>query len=102
VGITKFACEQLTDITYIELPAIGKKVEKGKSFGVIESVKSANDLYAPVSGEVVAVNKAVVDAPDQIGVDPFGAGWMVKLKVAAPDTAGLLSLADYQKQTASH
>ncbi len=102
VGISRFACEALTDITYIELPAVGKQVEKGKAFGVIESVKSANDLYAPVAGEVVAVNKAVADDPAGIAADPYGKGWMIRLKTAAtPADAGLKNKAQYDAQTAA-
>ena len=102
VGISRFACEELTDITYIELPAVGKHVEKGKTFGVIESVKSANDLYAPVSGEVVAVNLAVANDPAGIAADPYGKGWMVKLKTTAtPATAGLKNKAQYDAQVAA-
>jgi glycine cleavage system H protein len=102
VGITRFAVEQLTDITYIELPKVGKKVEKGKPFGVVESVKSANDLYAPVGGEIIEVNAKVASDPGSLGADPYGAGWMVKIRVAAPaDTSGLLSKAGYDKQIAA-
>jgi glycine cleavage system H protein len=102
VGITRFAVEQLTDVTYVELPAVGKTVTKGKSFGVIESVKSANDLYAPVSGEVVAVNNAVSDNPASIAADPYGAGWMIRIKTTgAPDLSGLLKKDAYDAQTAA-
>jgi glycine cleavage system H protein len=102
VGITRFAVEQLTDVTYVELPAKGKALVKDKSFGVIESVKSANDLYAPVSGEVVDVNSKVVDDPAGIGADPYGSGWMIKIRVqGAPDLSGLLKKAEYDAQTAA-
>ena len=103
VGITRFAVEQLTDVTYVELPPVGRAVTKGKPFGVIESVKSANDLYAPVSGEVIAVNAAVADDPASISADPYGAGWMIKIRTSAdPDLGGLMKKADYDAQTAAN
>lgn len=102
VGISRFAVEQLTDVTYVELPPVGRAVTKGKSFGVVESVKSANDLYAPVSGEVIEVNANVADDPASIGADPYGAGWMIKIKAAGtPDLSGLMNKADYDAQTAA-
>jgi glycine cleavage system H protein len=102
VGITRFAVEQLTDVTYVELPPVGRAVTKGKSFGVIESVKSANDLYAPVTGEVIAVNNKVADDPSSIGADPYGAGWMIKIRaMGSPDVSGLLSKTQYDQQTAA-
>lgn len=90
VGISRFAVEQLTDVTYVELPPVGRAVTKGKSFGVVESVKSANDLYAPVSGEVIEVNANVADDPASIGADPYGAGWMIKVKVGKDSGADKL------------
>lgn len=102
VGITRFAVEQLTDVTYVELPPVGRAVTKGKPFGVIESVKSANDLYAPVSGEVVEVNTRVADDPASIASDPYGEGWMIKIRTSAkPDLGGLMKKADYDAQTAA-
>ena len=102
IGITRFAVEQLTDITYVELPTVGKKLEKGKSFGVIESVKSANDLYAPISGEVVEVNKKVADNPAILSSDPYVHGWMIKIRpTGSPDLTGLKNKSDYDRQTAS-
>ncbi len=80
VGITDFAQHSLTDIVFVELPKVGVKLEQGKPFGVVESVKSASDLYAPISGEVVEVNKAVIDAPETVNSDPYGKGWMIVLK----------------------
>jgi glycine cleavage system H protein len=101
VGITQFAADQLTDITYIELPDVGKKVSAGGTFGVIESVKSANDLYSPVAGEVVAVNSKLPNDTSAINSDPYGKGWMVKIKVA-PGTKldNLMTPEQYQKQIA--
>jgi glycine cleavage system H protein len=101
VGITQFAVDQLTDVTNLELPKPGKKVESGKPFGEIESVKAVFDLNAPVSGEVVEVNTAVAADPGLINQDPYGKGWMIKIKVAAGTTlAHLMDLAQYQKQLA--
>src|ERR671938_1239866 len=84
VGITAFAQDQLGDIVYVELPKVGDRVEAGQAFGVIESVKTASDLYAPVSGEVVEVNAELVDQPQTVNDDPFNAGWMIKLRADDP------------------
>lgn len=84
VGISDHAQEELTDVVYLELPAIGRVVIKGEAFAVIESVKAANDIYAPVSGEIVEVNSALAEAPEAINEDPYGAGWMVKIKLSDP------------------
>jgi|SRR5689334_6767476 glycine cleavage system H protein len=82
VGITDFAQHSLTDIVFVELPKVGAKLEQGKVFGVVESVKSASDLYSPVTGEVVEVNKGVVDAPETVNKDPYGKGWMLVVKTS--------------------
>jgi glycine cleavage system H protein len=101
VGITQFAADQLTDITYIELPDVGKKVTARGTFGVIESVKSANDLYSPVAGEVVAANVKLPADTSVINSDPYGKGWMIKVKVAPGTTLGhMMTLEQYQKQIA--
>lgn len=81
VGITDHAAEQLGDVVYVELPAVGTSRTAGEQMGEIESTKSVGELFAPIEGEVVAINDAVVDAPDTVNQDPFGAGWLVKLKV---------------------
>src|ERR671924_1468694 len=81
VGITDYAQSQLGDVVYVELPAIGKKVEKGKEAAVVESVKAASEVYAPVSGEVVAVNDALAGAPGTVNEDPAGRGWFFKLRL---------------------
>ncbi|MDM7887135.1 MULTISPECIES: glycine cleavage system protein GcvH [Curtobacterium] len=81
VGITDHAAEQLGDVVYVELPAVGTTTTAGAQMGEIESTKSVGELFAPIEGEVVAINDAVVDAPDTVNQDPFGAGWLVKLKV---------------------
>lgn len=101
VGITKFAVEQLTDVTNLELPKVGKKLEGGKPFGEIESVKAVFDLYSPVSGDVIEVNTAVANDPGLVNQDPYGKGWMIKIKVAAGVTlAHLMDLPTYEKQLA--
>src|SRR5688572_9634256 len=82
VGITQYAIEQLSDVTYIELPRVGKAVARSGTFGVIESVKSANDLYSPVAGEVAEVNKALESDPTLVSQDCYGTGWIIKLRVA--------------------
>jgi len=102
VGITKFAVEQLTDVTHVELSPVGRAVTAGKPFGEVESVKSVNDLYAPVSGEIVAVNDALAADPSRVTNDPFTAGWMVKIRVKTGTTLDhLLTLDAYNKQVAS-
>jgi glycine cleavage system H protein len=102
VGITQFAADQMTDVTYIELPDVGTPVTAGSPFGVIESVKSANDLYAPVSGEVVAVNGKLTADTSPINSDPYGQGWMVKVRLAPGATLDhLMTLEKYQEQIAS-
>ena len=102
VGITKFAVEQLTDVVYIELPDTGDNVFAGDSFGEIESVKAVSDLYSPVDGEVSAINEALVTDPSPIAKDPYGKGWMVKIKVERGSNLNkLLSLEQYEKQIAS-
>jgi glycine cleavage system H protein len=100
VGITAFAQDQLGDIVYVELPKVGDRVEAGSTFGVIESVKTASDLYAPVTGEVVEVNSALVDQPQAVNDDPYQNGWMIKIKVADPTQVdGLLTAEQYSAQT---
>ncbi|PYY38176.1 MULTISPECIES: glycine cleavage system protein GcvH [unclassified Curtobacterium] len=81
VGITDHAAEQLGDVVYVELPAVGTTTTAGEQLGEIESTKSVGELFAPIEGEVVEVNEAVVATPDTVNHDPFGAGWLVKLKV---------------------
>src|SRR5262245_63687786 len=95
LGITKFAVEQLTDVVYIELPDVGDHVFAGESFGEIESVKAVSDLYAPVNGEVVEINKEILDDPTAVAEDPFGKGWMIKIKPEAGQNLDkLMTLAD--------
>ncbi len=97
VGITDFAQDALGDIVYVELPKIGQALTAGKECAVIESVKAASDIYAPVSGEVVAINESLSDTPESVNTDAFGA-WLFKVKPAnAADADALLSAADYVK-----
>lgn len=98
VGITTYAQEQLGDVVFVELPEIGKQVEKGKELAVVESVKAASEVYAPVSGEVVEVNSALTDAPATVNEDALGKGWFAKLKIADKGQfAGLMDEAAYKK-----
>jgi len=102
VGLTKFAVEQLTDVIYIELPDVGEPTSTGDSFGEIESVKSVNDLYAPVDGEVIAVNPQLEADPSLTSKDPYGEGWLVKIKLDQGATLDHLMTAEqYQKQIAA-
>lgn len=98
VGITHHAQHELGDVVFVELPKPGARVESGQTFGTIESVKAVSDLYAPVSGEIVEVNDALVDRPEIVNEDPHGAAWMVRIKLADLNQASaLMSAADYQK-----
>ncbi|MBI2755570.1 MAG: glycine cleavage system protein GcvH [Chloroflexi bacterium] len=98
VGITSFAQEQLGDIVYVELPKVGDRIEAGQPFGVVESVKTASDLYAPVSGEVLEVNAALVDEPQIVNDDPYQGGWMIRVKAEGTPSEGLLSAEQYADQ----
>ncbi len=84
VGITAFAAEKLGDVVFVELPEAGRQVKKEGEMAVVESVKAASDVYAPVAGEVIEVNSALVDTPETVNADPEGAGWFCKLKIADP------------------
>jgi glycine cleavage system H protein len=97
VGISDFAIHALTDLVHIELPEPGHKVQAGKPFGEVESVKAVSDLYSPVDGEVIEVNKAVAQNLDSLTHDPYGAGWLVKIRVQAVPSE-LLDYATYKKQ----
>jgi glycine cleavage system H protein len=102
VGITAFAVEQLTEPTFIELPAVGKTLAAGKAFGIIESVKSTSDLNSPVSGEVVERNDGLTSDLAPVNDDPFGRGWMLKLRLAPGAMLDhLLTAAQYDEQLAS-
>ena len=98
IGITDYAQEMLTDIVFVELPAIGKKVAKSDPVAVVESVKSVSDVYAPVSGEVIDVNKKLENTPELINQDAFGEGWIAKIRLSdAGELKSLLSAADYEQ-----
>lgn len=94
VGITRYAADELGDVVFVELPHVGRVLTRGETFGVIESVKTASDLYAPVAGEVVAVNDALAGAPELINSDPYADGWIVRLRLTDPSEAELLKDAD--------
>ncbi len=96
VGITEYAATQLGDIVFVELPAVGRSVAQFAAFGVVESVKAVSDLFAPLTGEITAANEALAGSPELVNSDPHGEGWMVRLKLAAPDELGeLLDAAAY-------
>ena len=98
VGITGYATDQLGDVVFVELPEVGRKLEVGKPFGVVEAVKTVSDLYAPLAGEVVEVNAGLGEDPAVVNREPYGAGWMVRIKPADPAAfRALLSSADYAK-----
>lgn len=97
VGITDYAQGELGDIVFLDLPAKGKKVGAHEVFGTIEAVKAVSELYSPMAGEVVEVNGKLDGEPALVNTDPYGDGWMIKLKVSAADLAGLMSAADYAK-----
>jgi glycine cleavage system H protein len=97
IGITDYAQTQLGDVVYIELPAVGRRVEKGKEAAVVESVKAASEVYAPVSGEVIAINEALSGEPGKVNADPMGEGWFVKVRIAnAKELDELMDESEYQ------
>ena len=101
VGVTAFAAGQLGDVVYVELPEVGRTVAKGEGFAVVESVKAASDVYAPVSGEVTAVNEALAGAPETVNADAQGAGWFLRLRLSDPGQLdGLMDQAAYDAFTA--
>jgi len=100
VGITDFAQDALGDIVFVSLPAVGTTVATGDVIGEIESTKSVSELYAPVAGEVVAVNEALADAPERLNQDPYGEGWVCEVVASEPDpTMGLMDAAAYRALT---
>lgn len=101
VGITDFAQAQLGDVVFLELPNPGRKLEAGESFGVVESVKAASDLYSPVSGRVTAVNDKLASKPELINSEPYGEGWIMKLELSGELPGGLMDEAAYKKSTES-
>jgi glycine cleavage system H protein len=103
VGITDYAQGELGDIVFLDLPRVGSRAEKMKPFGSVEAVKTVSDLYAPLTGKIVAVNESLVSAPDLVNKDPYGKGWMVHIELDDPtDAAVLLSSDDYKKLIGLH
>ena len=102
VGITAYAADELGDIVFVELPEIGRTLQKEEAFGVIESVKTASDLYAPVAGEVIAVNDGLGGEPELVNSEPYAGGWMVRLRLADAGAADeLMDAAAYREQIGS-
>jgi glycine cleavage system H protein len=99
VGITAFAVELLTDLVFMQLPTVGTKVTAGKEFGEVESVKAVSPIYSPVDGEIIEVNSNLPNRLETLSSDPYGEGWMIKVKVSA-DPTKLMNFAAYQKQIA--
>lgn len=98
IGVTDFAAQQLGDVVFVDLPAVGRSLDQFASFGVVESVKAVSDLYAPLSGEVVETNPNLAGTPELVNSDPFGDGWMIRVRVAdAEQVAGLLDAAAYEQ-----
>ena len=98
VGITKFAVEQLGDVTQVDLPKEGESIKKDDVFGTVESVKAVSDLYAPLSGKIVKVNTPLGDSPEYLSDDPYDEGWMIQVEMSNPsELDGLMSAADYAK-----
>jgi glycine cleavage system H protein len=101
IGITDYAQDQLGDIVFVELPAIGDKVSKEDAFGVVESVKAVSDIYAPVSGKVLEVNDDLPDNPEMLNEDPYGDGWIIKIEMNDPDDLkDLLTASEYETYVA--
>lgn len=101
VGITDYAQQELGDIVYVDLPRAGTNVERGKVMGSVESVKAVSDIYSPVSGEVMEINDTLATAPEKLNESPHGDGWLVKIRLSAPEEIQeLLSAADYEKYVA--
>ena len=98
IGITEYAQGELGDVVFVELPAVGKKVDAGQSFGTVEAVKAVSDLYAPVTGDVIEVNKEIQDTPELVNKEPYERGLMIKVKLAKPDEVKtLLDVEAYKK-----
>ena len=98
IGITHFAQEQLTDIVFVELPEVGKNVTKSKQAAIVESVKSVSDVFAPISGEIIEVNEVLKEKPDLVNQDPYGEGWMIKVRIENQhESDDLMSAEEYEK-----
>ena len=102
VGITDHAQEELGDIVYVELPKVGAKLEQSSSFGSVESVKAVSDIYCPVSGEIADINQALAESPEKVNDEPYGDGWLIKLKLTSPTQVdGLMTAAQYTEYIGS-
>lgn len=102
VGITDFAQSELGDVTYVEVPAVGKTLAEGDTFGVVESVKAVSDIYSPLAGEVIAVNEALANSPELINESPYEGAWMIKIRLADPAAAeALLDATAYEQHAAA-
>lgn len=101
IGVTDHAQSELGDVVYVDLPEVGETIDAEATFGEIESTKSVSDLFAPIAGEVVAVNEDLADTPETVNSDPYGAGWLIEVRPSdAADLEGLLSAADYEAEIA--
>jgi glycine cleavage system H protein len=98
IGITDYAQSELGDIIFVELPAVGKNLDAEQAFGSIEAVKTVSDLYTPVAGVVTAINESLQDQAEVINSDPYGKGWIIKLKMKSPSTEGLLKAGQYKSK----
>jgi len=97
IGVTHFAQKELGDVVFVELPEVGRKLKAGEEFGTIESVKAVSEVYAPVTGEVLEVNQALVDHPEIVNEDPYGRGWILKIRLSSPaEVSSLMDAAAYQ------
>ena len=102
IGITDHAQDQLGEIVYLELPAVGEKVSKDDPFGVVESVKAVSDIYAPVSGTVVEINESLPESPEVINEDPYGDGWLIKVRISdSSELEDLMDAEEYEEMVAS-
>jgi glycine cleavage system H protein len=103
IGVTDFAAGELGDVVFVDLPAVGRSLDQHATFGVVESVKAVSDLFAPVGGEVVEINPKLSDNPELVNSDPYGDGWMIRLRVADPgQVAALLDPSAYEGLTTGH
>ena len=101
IGITDYAQQELGDVVFVELPAAGKKVKAGESFGTVESVKAVSEIFSPVSGEIIETNAALADAPEKINQDPHGAAWLAKIRLAnSSEVSNLMNAAEYEAYVA--
>jgi glycine cleavage system H protein len=100
VGITDFAQKQLGDVVFLELPEKGRKIKAHERFGAVESVKAVSELFSPVGGEIVEVNSALVEKPEIVNADPYGAGWMIRVKLDPGEPAGLMDARQYSEYVA--